>query len=227
MAEITLITANKNYCNWPLPASLCLRVADLDFDEVIIPFGEPDSRDRFEELTPTGSVPALKHGDLTNWDSLAICEYVAEIAPVAGLWPTARSIRAVARSVVADIHSFSGRHTAGVQSASSFMPTNIRQRGGPIVVPEDIQMIFDRHTKIWRECRAKHASDGPYLFVQFSIADAMSASLVNRFVTYNVQLDAIAAAYRDTVRDHPRVKEYVALAEVEPWVYEPSERPFS
>ena len=88
-------------------------------------------------------------------------------------------------------------------------------------------MIFDRHTKIWRECRAKYAASGPYLFGQFSIADAMSTSLVNRFVTYNVQLDTIAAAYRDAVRDHPRVKEYVALAEVEPWVYEPSERPFS
>ena len=55
----------------------------------------------------------------------------------------------------------------------------------------------------------------------------MYAPLVNRFVTYNVPLDKIAAAYRDTVRDHPLIKEYVALAEQETWIYKPSERPFS
>ncbi len=97
MADMTLITANKNYCNWPLPAWLCFRVAGLEFDEIVIPFGDPDARERFKELTPMGSVPALKHGAMTIWDSLAICEYVAELAPKAALWPDDQTTRAVAR----------------------------------------------------------------------------------------------------------------------------------
>ena len=84
MADLTLITANKNYCLWPLPVWLCLKIAELEFDEIVIPFGDPDARERFLQLTPMGSVSALKHGDLTLWDSLAICEYVAELSPEAG-----------------------------------------------------------------------------------------------------------------------------------------------
>ena len=229
MADMTFITANKNYCLWPLPAWLCLKVAGLEFDEIVIPFGDPDARERFVSLTPTGSVPALKHGDLTIWDSVAICEYVAELAPEAGLWPDDRSMRAMARSVVADIHSASGAHRAGEPyiDIGAVMPTNIRRRTGPIDVPADIQQIFDRNTNLWRVCRTKYSSDGPYLFGRFSIADAMSAPLVNRFVTYSVPLDILEAEYRDTMRDHPNIKEYIALAEDEPWLHEYSERPFS
>lgn len=229
MTDLTLITANKNYSRWPLPAWLCLKVAGLEFDEVTIPFSDPDARERFDALSPTGSVPVLKHGDLTIWDSAAICEYVAELAPEAGLWPDDRSTRAVARSVVADMHSFSGAHWAAVPfvSIGAVMPTNVRQRTEKITVPADIQRIYDRNTKIWRDCRSKHAADGPYLFGRFSVADAMSAPLVNRFVTYNVPLEEIEADYCDTIRDHPLMKEYIALAEQEPWVHAPSEHPFS
>jgi glutathione S-transferase len=229
MADITFITANKNYSLWTLPVWLCLKIAGLDFDEVTIPFSDPDARARFDDLSPTGSIPVLKHGDVTIWDSAAICEYIAELAPGAGLWPDDRSARAMARSVVADITSFSGAHWSAVEfvSVGAFMPTNVRQRTGPIAVPENIQKIFDRSTKIWCDCRASYRADGPFLFGRFSIADAMSAPLVNRFVTYNVPLDPVAADYRDTMRAHPSVLEYVSLAEAEPWRHEPSERPFA
>jgi glutathione S-transferase len=228
MADLTLITANKNYCLWPLPVWLCLKIAELEFDEIVIPFGDPDARERFLQLTPMGSVSALKHGDLTLWDSLAICEYVAELSPEAGLWPDERSTRAMARSVVADIHSASGAHRSGDAyiDVGVVMPTNIRQWTSTIDVPADIQQIFDRNTKIWRDCRKKYSDDGPFLFGRFSIADAMSAPLVNRFVTYNVPLGDIEAEYRDTMRAQPQIKQYIALAEQEPWFHEYSERPF-
>ena len=229
MADITLITADKNYSLWPLPVWLCLKVADIGFDEITIPYSDPDARVRFDELSPTGSVPVLKHGDLTIWDSAAICEYIAELAPGAGLWPNDQSARAMARSVVADITSFSGAHWSAVEfvSVGAFMPTNVRQRTGPIDVPANIQKIFDRTTKIWRDSRVSFGADGPFLFGRFSIADAMSAPLVNRFVTYNVPLDTAAADYRDTMRAHPKLKEYIALAEAEAWRHEPSERLFA
>ncbi len=138
MAEITLINGNKNYGYWPLPAWLCLKAAKLEFEEITIPFGEPDSRERFERMTPMGSVPTLIHGDLTIWDSLAICEYVAELAPEGSLWPDDRSTHAMARSVVADMHSFSGSHVSGARSLGDLMPTNIRRRTGPIELPADL-----------------------------------------------------------------------------------------
>ena len=221
MADMTLVTANKNYCLWPLPAWLCLKIAELEFDEITIPFGDPNARQLFEKHSPSGSVPALMHGDLTLWESLAICEYVAELAPDAGLWPEDRNTRALARAVASDMYS-------GYKSVlSRTMPTNVRGRTGPLDVSEELQNVIDHNTKVWRGCLAKYASDGPYLFGGFSIADAFHAPLVNRFVTYNVPLGSVESEYRDAVRSHPKVKEFVAIAEAEPWDYEPSDRPFA
>ena len=99
MADMTFVLANKNYCLWPLPAWLCMKTAKLDFEEVLIPFEQPDTTERMLEYGPTGRVPVLKHGDRTIWDSLAICEYVNELVPEANLWPTDSEARSVARSV--------------------------------------------------------------------------------------------------------------------------------
>lgn len=220
MANITLVTANKNYCLWPLPAWLCLKIAELDFDEITIPFGQSDSRQLYEKYSPSGWVPALIHGEFTIWDSLAICEYVADLAPDAGLWPSDAATRGLARSVAAEMHS------GYKKSVSQLMPTNVRRRTGPLTIPEEIQKVIDRNTKIWREFRAKYAKSGPYLFGDFSIADAFHAPLVNRFVTYNVPLDTVEMEYCEAVREHPNVKEYILLAEAEPWIYEKSELPF-
>ena len=153
MDSIILITANKNYSRWTLPAWLSLKVAGLDFDEITIPFSDPDARNKFDELSPTGSVPVLKHGDLTIWDSVAICEYVAELVPEAGLWPEDKATRAMARSLVADIHSYSGAHWAAVPfvAIGEVMPTNVRARTGPINIPEDIVRHAPFYsTSIWQ-----------------------------------------------------------------------------
>jgi glutathione S-transferase len=94
-------------------------------------------------------------------------------------------------------------------------------------VPEELQKVIDRNTEIWRDLRATYAGDGPYLFGQFTIADAFHAPLINRFVSYNVPLGPVEAEYCDAVRNHPNVKEYIALAEAEPWTFEKSDRPFA
>ena len=110
------------------------------------------------------------------------------------------------------------------------MPTNIRQRTNSFEVPADIQQSLSTATpKVWRACRSKHA-DRMDRFSSDSFqsaADAMSAPFVNRFVTYNVPLGDVEAEYRDTIRDHPFIKEYIALAEQEPWSHAYSDRPFS
>jgi hypothetical protein len=90
---MTLVIADKNYSLWPLSAWLCLKTAKLPFREVLIRFGQPDTREQMLRYSPTGRVPLLRHGALAIWDSLAICEYVAELKPEAELWPAARDAR--------------------------------------------------------------------------------------------------------------------------------------
>jgi glutathione S-transferase len=213
---LTLIIGNKNYSSWSLRAWLILRQAGLKADEVLIALSEPGSKSALLKHSPSGRVPCLVHGDLTLWDSLAIGEYAAELAPDAGLWPADRAARALARSVSAEMHS-------GFTALRSNMPMNIRssfpKEGRKPGVQEDI----DRVKAIWRLCLSRHGGDGPFLFGRFTIADAMYAPVVSRFRTFAVDLGEQEQAYADAIWSMPAMKEWVQAAEDEPMVIDDAE----
>ena len=91
------------------------------FQEVVIQLGEPDSTEKMLQYSPSARVPLLMHGELSIWDSLAICEYLAETFPEARLWPEDKAARAVARAVTAEMHS-------GFTALRNHMSMNIRAR---------------------------------------------------------------------------------------------------
>lgn len=130
MAELTLVIGNRNYSSWSLRAWLAIRVAGLDFDEVVIPLDRPDTALRIREYSAAGRVPVLLHGDLTIWDSLAICDYAAELAPSAYLWPKDPAARAVARSVSAEMHS-------GFAALRIALPMNVRVERPGVPIAND------------------------------------------------------------------------------------------
>lgn len=214
--SLTLVIGNKNYSSWSMRPWLALKKTGIAFEEVVIPLDRPETREEIFRHSPTGKVPSLKDGDLVVWESLAICEYLAENFPDASLWPKASSARAVARSVASEMH-------AGFSALRNNMPMNCRGnapgKGRAAGVQEDINRI----SAIWRECRARYGSGGPYLFGNFSIADAMFGPVVSRFVTYQVELDADAKAYVNTMWADPAVAAWVEGARREPWIIEKSE----
>src|SRR6185312_4907343 len=105
MADFTIYIGNKNYSSWSLRAWLMVKAAGIAFDEVLIPLYEPQSRTELLRHSPSGKVPALKHGETVVWESLAIGEYLAERVPEAGLWPADSGARALARAVSAEMHA--------------------------------------------------------------------------------------------------------------------------
>ncbi len=105
MAPFTLIIGNKNYSSWSLRPWLVLKQMGVEFDEVRIPLYTPTAKQEILQYSPAGKVPILKHGNLTVWESLAICEYLAECFPAANLWPQEPQARAIARSISAEMHS--------------------------------------------------------------------------------------------------------------------------
>lgn len=209
MKELTLVVASKNYSSWSLRPSLALAHTGQPFREVVVPLGQADTAANIAKYSPSGRVPVLLHGDVVVWDSLAICEYLAEQFPQAKLWPEAPGARAHARSVSAEMHS-------GFTHLRNHMPMNIRARqpgeGRAPGVAEDIARI----TSLWTECRSRFGQGGPFLFGAFSIADAFYAPVVTRFVTYDVELDAVCAAYRDAVLGLPALKAWTEAARGEP-----------
>ena len=101
MADFTIYLGNKNYSSWSLRPWLVLKSTGIAFDEIVIPLYEPASKATIMKYSPSGTVPALRHGQLVIWDSLAICEYLAESFPTFQLWPRDPDARSVARSVCA------------------------------------------------------------------------------------------------------------------------------
>jgi len=200
---------NRNYSSWSMRAWLAVRLTGAEFEEVVFPLGEPGIRDRIREHSPTGRVPALRDGDLTVWDSLAIAEYLAERHPRCGLWPHDPGARARARAACAEMHS-------GFAALRANMPFNVRRRspgkGRAPGVEEDIQRIVS----LWRECLT--TGGGPFLFGPFGLADAFYAPVVIRFRTYSVPLGPPEASWADRILEHEHVWAWCAAAEAEPWV---------
>lgn len=209
MSELTLVVGSKNYSSWSLRPYLALAHTGQPFREVVIALDEPDTAAKIAQYSPSGRVPVLRHGALSIWDSLAICEYLAETFPQAKLWPEAQEARAFARSVVAEMHS-------SFSNLRQNMPMDIRGRkpgkGRAPGVAEDIARI----QALWNDCRSRFGQGGPFLFGHFTIADAFYAPVVTRFVTYEVELDAVGQAYREAVLSLPAMKTWTEAALKEP-----------
>lgn len=210
MSDLTLYIGNKAYSSWSLRAWLPLRHIGAAFEEVMIPLDEPGVRvPAIHAHSPTGKVPALRHGDLTVWESLAIGEYVAELFPEAGLWPEDRAARAVARAASAEM-------ATGFAELRAALPMNVRRKVPSRPLPEPVARHAARIQELWRSCRSRWGAGGDFLFGRFSIADAMYAPVVTRFETYGVEVDAVARGYMDAVLGLPAMRAWIAGAAEEP-----------
>ena len=214
MADLTIYLGNKNYSSWSLRPWLALKQAGLAFDEVVIPLYRPDSKAAILRVSPSGKVPALRHGELTVWDSLAICEYLAELLPDAALWPSDPQARAVARAVSAEMH-------AGFAALRRELPMNIRSSFPGRPLTPEVQGDINRIMAIWRDCRTRFGEgNGDFLFGPFTIADAMYAPVVTRFRTYRIDLEREAEAYCAAVTALPAMQEWAVAAGNEPMIVE-------
>lgn len=196
MADFTIYIGNRVYSSWSLRGWLPLKHLGVPFEEVMIPLYDEGSKEAILRQSPSGKVPALRHRGRHVWESLAIGEYLAEQFPASHLWPEDPDARALARSVSSEMH-------AGFAALRVELSMNLRR-----VIPgrrftADALAQIERIKAIWRDCRARYNAGGPFLFGQFTIADAMYAPVVTRFRTYEIELDDVCAAYADAIWSLP------------------------
>ena len=148
MTQLTLYVGNKNYSSWSLRPWLALEACGIPFQDVVIPFDFPAGNPKFKDISPTGQVPVLHHGDVRVWQSLAIIEYAAELFPDAGLWPKDPAERAVARA-------YSMEMLSGFRALRGACPMNIRREKRAIALPDGVTEDVERIETIWREAVAR------------------------------------------------------------------------
>ncbi|MGA9852762.1 MAG: glutathione S-transferase family protein [Gammaproteobacteria bacterium] len=208
MEKFELVIGNKAYSSWSLRAWLALKHTGAAFTEVRLAMDTPEFKPTVRKYSPTGKVPLLKHGNLAIWDSLAICEYLAEIFPAAKLWPDDATARALARSVSAEMHS-------GFMAIRKNMPFNCRAGDRRVPMTAELEEEIRRVMELWRNCREQYGRGGPWLFGRFSVADSMYIPVSLRFVTYGTTLDPPTRAYVDAAQSLAAMQEWIAAAKQE------------
>ncbi len=204
--SLKLIIGTKHISSWSLRPWLALKHIGVAFEEILIPLNKPQTRQKILQYSSAGRVPVLIDDSLVIWDSLAICEYLAEKFPSAQLWPENVAMRARARAVSAEMHS-------GFAHVRQQLSMNLKKK---VPLPElnaDTQSELNRLQAIWRECLA--LSGGPFLFGSFTIADAMFAPVVTRFLTYSVPYAPELELYIQAMAHLPAMRQWTSAALIE------------
>lgn len=215
--HLHLFIGNKAYSSWSLRPWILMTHFDIPFDETVIPLNQPTSHVEFLRHGPTGKVPVLHADDIIVWESLAILEFLADVFPQKPIWPTDRATRAMARAMSSEMH-------AGFAKLRATCPTNFRRAPKPIALPDEVRAEIDRIEASWAAARHEHGAAGPFLFGQFSAADAMYAPVVNRLHAYAIEVRPETRAYMNAIMDLPAWRKWIEGAKQEPWTVDHYDR---
>ncbi len=204
---LTLVIGDKNLSSWSLRPWILLKHAGLEFEEIRLPLDTPQFHAEVVKYSGARRVPVLIDGERRIWDSLAICEYVNELAGMKA-WPDDAAARAHARSVSAEMHS-------GFQALRTAWSMRAAATGLQVPLGADAAADVARIDALWSDCRERYGKSGPWLFGRYSIADAMYAPVVLRFNSYGAGLTAAARAYLEFALADPALQEWIRGAEHE------------
>ncbi len=210
-ARYTLVIGTKSWSSWSLRPFLALHATGAPFEEIVLRLRHAETSVQIRQYSSAGKVPVLKiveNGHTYKvWDSLAICETIAERHPGAGLWPDDAEQRARARSYSAEMHS-------GFPAMREAMPMDFARKHPMPDLNDDAKGQVARIVEAWTKALSRNAGDG-FLFGRFSIADCMFAPVVSRFLTYGVELPPPVKAYAQRVVALPAMKEWGRAAQAE------------
>jgi glutathione S-transferase len=208
MERARLLISSRNYSSWSLRGYLLTRLAGLDAAVEAVNLQDPSVRAELLLQASSIRIPCLIHGGLRIWDTTAIAEYLNEAFPEAGLFPTEPAARARCRSISGEMH-------AGFQAMRASLPMNLRAHRPGFRIWSGPRADIERVLSIWRECLGSWG--GPWLMgARPSVADAMYAPVVTRFLTYDVRLEGAAAAYAARIMEWEPMADWVAAAQDEP-----------
>ena len=204
-----LIIGTKVWSTWSLRPWLALKRTGEPFTETLVQLREFDTSEAVAKVSPSAKVPVLKDGDLTIWDSLAICEYLAERFPAAKLWPDDPTARALGRAAAAEMHS-------SFASLRGECPMDLKLRH-EVELSDATHADIRRIVKLWLDLRGRFDAGGPFLLGAWSIADAFYTPVATRFRSYGVRLSdfgdtGAAGVYNELLLEQPDFLEWERAA---------------
>ena len=216
MTKPHLILGNANYSSWSMRPFLVLKRAEIEFTTEFLPIRTDEFKARLSEVSPFALVPTLLLGGDAIGDSLAIAEWAAEENPL--LWPKDDVMRAKARMLTAQMHG-------GFSGIRSELPMNLKRVGKPRAsLSDDVHADISKLSAAWGQCLETYG--GPFLFGEWSIADAFYTPVATRFQSYGIELPEPLQSYVETLLKQSDYLEWLAIAKSETWVIEDVDQNF-
>lgn len=210
-----LIIGPRTYSTWSLRGWLVMRATGADFSVIDARYDTEAHKAALMRISPSGFVPVLRVDGEVIWDTLAIAEWAAERYPAAKLWPADPTVRALARSAAAEMHS-------GFTALRTFCGTSPDH---PMVGPSRTETPSDpaldrdlaRIVALFRQMRNRFEASGPWLFGERSIADIFYTPVAARVRHFQIDLsahgdDGTAQTYVEALLAHPHFREWEAEA---------------
>ncbi len=211
-ARYTLIVGTKDWSSWSLRPYLALRHIGVPFEEEVVPLRRETTSPELLKYSPSGRVPVLKieegGAQYIVWDSLAICETLADRHAEAKLWPDDVKTRAIARAYAAEMHS-------GFPDVRQQLTMDFARRLPTPALRDETKAQIARILTMWSEALGQHEKSGGFLFGHFSIADCMYAPVVSRFVTYGIEVPHPVRTYMDRMMALPAMLDWGRAAKAE------------
>lgn len=208
MTDITLVIGSRRKSSWSLRPWLFLQHHGVGFREVLIELDQPQTRENILRYSPSGRVPALLSSEFAVWESMAICEFAAEWFALPGAWPMLPAARAMARAIANEMH-------AGFADLRRELPFDAGRQPTPVAIGDRAQADIARIRGLWRSARTRFGGEGPWLFGNFGIVDAMYAPVALRLHQYAVPVEGPERDYCEAVARHPAIEAWVERAAFE------------
>lgn len=211
-----LIIGPRLYSTWSLRPWLVLKRTGAAFTTREVSYRTDAQKAELRRLSPSGFVPLLKVDGETIWDTLAISEWAAEHYPEAQLWPVDPTARALARSATAEMHS----GFMALRDLCGMGPDHPMAGAARAETPSDPALDRDlaRLVELWRQMRSRFGAAGPWLFGEWSIADAFFTPVAARVRHYQIDLsghgdaDSVARTYVEALLAQPDFEQWQRLA---------------
>lgn len=214
MSNMKLYIGNKNYSSWSFRPWIGMKVLGVEFMEELIPFDMAGGNPKFKTFSPTGKVPVLVDGDQTIFESLAILDHLSRKFPDKGFWPSDAKAHSHAMAISCEM-------LGGFSALRNQCPMNMRRPIVKMEQDEALQKDVSRIEKLWSDCLSQ--SGGPFLFGEFSNADAMFAPVVNRFEVYKLSENQDVLKYMENVKSLDAWQEWESEGKAEPWIVDDDE----
>ncbi|WP_172328767.1 glutathione S-transferase [Mangrovicoccus sp. HB161399] len=210
-----LYVGHASYSSWSLRAWLLLHRFGLEHRLAQVDVYEGRKMADLAPVAPARTVPVLVLPDGTAvGESLAIAETLHERHPDAGFWPADPAARAAARWVTSEMH-------AGFGALRGNCPMVVTHRRTDFVPPAEVLADLERIGELWAFARTRAAGTGPWLFGEYSIADAFYAPVAMRIAGYGLPVAGAARGYVNAHLADPAIAAWREIGAGWPMAEEP------